>query len=341
MIGAGGISRVHAPAWKALGVPVLVYSEEGAQDLAQEYGLEAVSSLDELMERSSIVDIVTPTSTHKALALAAIAAGRHVICEKPLALTSREALEMATAARAAGVSIYPAHVVRFTAPYAAAQAAVEAGRIGEVAVARFHREGTSPAPESWFHDEAASGGIVMDLMIHDLDQARWMCGEVERVYAVQYPPTLDNTVPTLVSAHVTLTHTGGAVSHVRANWSPPGTRFKTGFSIAGSKGTLNYSSVENTGISVELQEEDETDSIIPTSALRESPYLTEIRELLQAIDPGHQPSRVNADDGIAAVRIAEAARESLRSGQAVSLDPGFPTGGSTPSPVLTGEGAFQ
>ncbi len=92
----------------------------------------------------------------------------------------------------------------------------------------------------------------MDLMIHDLDQARWTCGEVETVYAVQSPPTVDNVVPPFVSAHVTLTHTGGAISHIRATWGALGTPFTTGFSIAGDAGVLRYDSTDNTGLTTSL-----------------------------------------------------------------------------------------
>lgn len=318
LIGAGGISRVHAPAWKALGAHVLVYSEVGAADLAEQFGLEVVDSFDEVLRRAEFIDIVTPTPTHKSIALAAIAAGKQVVCEKPLTLTAADSREVHAAAVEAGVQLYPAHVVRFTAPYAAAHRAVAAGKIGQVAVARFFREGSSPGIGTWFQDQAASGGIVMDLMIHDFDQARWTCGEVETVYAVQNPPTIDNVIPPFVSAHVTLTHVGGAISHIHATWGALGTKFKTGFSIAGDKGVISYSSLDNNGFTAELQTPDEPNLVIPTSSLRESPYLTEIREFADAFRGGPVP-RVTAEDGAVAVYLSEAAQESLATGQVVTM----------------------
>src|SRR5699024_9643048 len=130
-----------------------------------------VDSLTDLWPQVDLVDIVTPTGTHAEIALAAIAQGKHVVCEKPLARTSVAATEMVRAATEAGVHLFPAHVVRYFPAYTAARAAISGGAIGTVAVSRFRRMSAAPTAP-WFFDEVASGGIVMDQMIHDLDQAR-------------------------------------------------------------------------------------------------------------------------------------------------------------------------
>lgn len=318
LIGAGGISHVHAAAWKQLGVRVLVHSVAGAEDLAAQYGFEVAESLEEALARVDVVDIVTPTSTHEAIALAAIAAGKDVVCEKPLTLSAASSRAVRQAAADAGVQLYPAHVVRFTAPYAAAHRAVQAGKLGQVAVARFFREASSPAIGTWFQDVSLSGGVIMDLMLHDLDQARWICGEVETVYAVQNPPTVDGIIAPFVSAHVTLSHVGGAISHVHATWAATGTKFKTGFSVAGGAGTVSYSSETDTGLRLELQDADSDGLTIPSTQLRESPYLAELREFSEAFRGG-PPPRVDAEDGAIAVFLAEAAQESLATGRVVSM----------------------
>jgi myo-inositol 2-dehydrogenase/D-chiro-inositol 1-dehydrogenase len=325
LIGAGNIAHVHVAAWKALGARVLVHSVAGAPELATQYGLEVAESLDALLEEVEFVDIVTPSATHKEIALAAIKAGRNVICEKPLSLTAADARELSEAAAAAGVRIYPAHVVRFFPAYAAAYNAVQAGRIGKVAVARFFRVASSPAGAGWYRDVARSGGVIMDLMVHDLDQARWLCGEVTSLYAVQSPPSVEGISPVNVAAHVTLTHATGAISHLRATWGATGTQFKSGFSIAGDKGLLEYSSAEDTGFSEELQDAASTgDLLIPSSTLYESPYLTQLRELAAALRGGPEP-RVVAADGAAAVYLAEAARESMATGRTIDMTDFIPS----------------
>jgi myo-inositol 2-dehydrogenase/D-chiro-inositol 1-dehydrogenase len=319
LIGAGNIAHLHVGAWKALGARVLVHSVEGAEQLAEQYDLEVASSLEACLAEAEFADIVTPSATHKEVTLAAIKAGRNVICEKPLTLTAADSHEVIAAATAAGVRVYPAHVVRFFPAYAAAHAAVVDGRIGDVAVARFYRQAASPAG-SWYGDVARSGGVIMDLMVHDLDQARWICGDVVSVYAVQNPPTVDGTSPLVVAAHVTLTHASGAISHCRATWAASGSHFVTGYNIAGSGGVLKYSSDADTGYSEELQNgAAAADLMIPANTLGESPYLTQLRELAVALRGGPEP-RVSAVDGANAVYLAEAARASMETGQAIDMN---------------------
>ncbi|MEV8378085.1 Gfo/Idh/MocA family oxidoreductase [Kribbella sp. NPDC056861] len=326
LIGAGNIATVHVAAWQALGARVLVHSAAGAEELAAKYGLEVAPTLDGLLAAVDFVDIVTPSATHQEIALAAIRAGKDVICEKPLTLRASEAHELAEAAAAAGVRVYPAHVVRYFPEYVAAHTAVVAGKIGKVAVARFFRQASSPAGAGWYREVARSGGVIMDLMVHDLDQARWICGEVTSVYAVQSPPTVDGISPVNVAAHVTLTHEGGAISHLRATWGATGTPFKTGFSIAGSSGVLEYTSDQGIGYAEKLQGEgSKADLLIPSSTLYESPYLTQLRELAAALKSGIEP-RVVAADGAAAVYLAEAARESMATGRSVDMTTFDPAG---------------
>jgi predicted dehydrogenase len=326
LIGAGNIAHVHVAAWKALGARVLVHSLEGAEELSEQYGLEVAPSLDGLLADVEFVDIVTPSETHKEITLAAIKAGKNVICEKPLTLTAADSHEVIDAAQAAGVRLYPAHVVRFFPAYKAAYDAIQAGRIGAVAVARFYRQASSPAGAGWYREVARSGGVIMDLMVHDLDQARWLCGEVTSVYAVQNPPTVDGISPVNVAAHVTLTHDSGAISHCRATWGATGTTFQTGFQVAGSSGVLKFTSDSDTGYKEELQNgAADSDLLIPASMLGESPYLSQLRELAVGLRGGPDP-RVLASDGATAVYLAEAARASMESGQPIDMKTFVSTG---------------
>lgn len=322
LIGAGGISRVHADGWRALDADVTVYSHEGAEALAAEYGFAIASDLDALLAACDIVDIVTSTPSHGPLAHAAISAGKHVICEKPLAGTADEARQIVDAARRAGVRLFPAHVVRYFPDYVAMHEQAVAGRIGDLAVLRFLRGGEAPRTGSWFHDEAEGGGIIRDQMIHDLDQALWLAGDVVRVYAVRSAPADDAVAPDAVTAHVVLTHASGAVSHVQGTWGPPGMRFRTSADLAGSGGTLSIDSTAHDPSRIELPGATDGTGYLPPQANAVSPYTAELCAFVEAIAAG-SPAVVSPADGVRAVQLAEAASASLRTGQPVdvALDP--------------------
>lgn len=329
LVGAGGIARAHLPAWLDLGARVTVFAtDDTAQRLAAEYadqGVRVADSLQELLDVSEAVDVCTPTHTHREVALAALRAGRHVACEKPLALTVADVEEMIAAAEEAGVLLFPAHVVRYFPEYAALARAVADGAVGEPAVLRFTRTGTYPVWSPWFADPALSGGILVDQMIHDFDFARLLAGEVVRVHARTRGHLRAPAPPGCVAAGTAvLTHASGAVSHVHGVWGLPDAQFRTTFRIAGRDGVLHHDSAQTKAFRVIAQGDRPAGEGIPATGLTESPFLTELREFATAVRGG-PPPRVTARDGLAAVRIALAAAESARTGAAVELAGGATT----------------
>jgi myo-inositol 2-dehydrogenase/D-chiro-inositol 1-dehydrogenase len=317
LIGAGGISRVHADAWRALGAVGFVTSLVGAEEIGEEYGFTVVDDVDALIELVDIVDIVTPSSTHADFALRAIARGRDVICEKPLAATAEIAATVAHAAADAGVRLFPAHVVRYMGEYRRIKQGIDSGRIGTVAVQRFSRAGAAPQTP-WFFSERAGGGVIRDLMIHDIDQAIWFAGPVASVYAVQNPPTVDDRVPAPVTSHVVLTHRSGVISHIHGSWVAPGMPFRTSVEVAGSDGRLRYDSAEDHTLRTDAVLDDAASDYLPPMSPQESPYYAEIADFVAAIREGHD-ALVTPADGIEAVAVAEAAYASIAAGAAISL----------------------
>jgi predicted dehydrogenase len=316
MIGAGGIANAHLPAWLQLGARVVVHSLHGAPALvARHGGGQVADSLDQLLDAVDVVDVCTPTFTHPEIVFAAAAAGKHVLCEKPLALDAATAEAMAKACSSAGVQLYPGHVVRFFAEYAAVARAVAAGAIGTPAVLRFHRCGARPGA-GWFADPELSGGIIMDQMIHDLDFARWLGGEIDSVHA-QLADSAPGTTTGVVSAHVVARHRGGAISSVTGTWARPGTRFRYGFHVAGTDGMLSHDSATDPSLHTDTGGAPVA-GLLPDVSLVESPFLTEIREVAAAFAGGPCP-RVSAADGVAAVRLAAAANASLATGRSVAV----------------------
>lgn len=329
MVGAGGISHSHLPALLELGSGILVHSVEGAQDVVHgnpdsPIPLEVVDTLDELLERCDIVDVVTPTNTHHDIVLAALRAGRDVICEKPLARTSADAQELADLAASEGLHLYPAHVVRYFPEYELLKQAADSGQLGDLAVLRFVRSGSFPT-SPWFADTAASGGIIMDQMIHDLDQARWIAGPIRQISAIKTRTGVDGHL--IEAAHVILAHTNGTISECSGVWGPPNLEFTTEYSASGTGGTLAHSSRAENGYLADLEQLDLPDGYQPPTDPAASPYTLELRAYIAAIGGGPEP-RVGADDGVEAIRIAEAALQSIQTGQPVHLsDETRPEGG--------------
>ena len=280
LVGAGAIAEPHVEAWQTLGVEVTVHSRRPPTEFADRHGIGVARSLQALVAGCDIVDVCSPTPTHEEVVRVALASGRHVVCEKPLARSATTAQSLVDAAEAAGVLLFPAHVVRYFPAYTDLRRRLDAGELGEVGSAVLTRRVAAPPEGSWFHDPDQSGGVVLDLMIHDLDEALWLFGPVRTVAA-------ELTGPGDRGVRATLQHEDGVTCTVEGQWGPPDTAFATSYAVHGSKGTLHHDSV--------------TDH---PAAHAESPYLSQLRDVLDHLGTG-RPARVTAADGVAAVALAE------------------------------------
>jgi predicted dehydrogenase len=204
MIGGGFMGKAHALAyaampmffWPAPAVPhrkVLVdVSDALANDGLQRYGFdEASSDWRTVVERPDIdvVDIVTPNDSHAEIAIAAAKAGKHIICEKPLARTGAEAKTMLDAVAAAGTIHMVAFNYRRTPAVALARRYIEEGRIGRILNFRgTYLQDWSADPDgplSWrFQKKIAGSGAVGDIGTHVVDLARYLVGEISAVNAI-------------------------------------------------------------------------------------------------------------------------------------------------------------
>ncbi|WP_315913200.1 Gfo/Idh/MocA family oxidoreductase [Arthrobacter sp. lap29] len=322
LIGAGGIAGVHIAGWQQLGAQVSVYSRSGAAGLVARYAIKEVHSLEDLFQASDLISILTPTPSHHGYAMAAIAAGKDVICEKPLAENAARAAEILRAARAAGTRLFPAHVVRFFPEYAAAKAAVEAARraggaeaASEPAVLALSRSSAGPAEGSWFYNEDLGGGIIRDQMIHDIDQACWLAGEVISVEAYQNPPSVESMVPRPVRAQVILKHRNGALSTLHGEWGMDGLPFSTSVSIEAANGGTIFAWPEGDMVPASVNEPGD---YLPVQDVVNSPYTLQNAEFAAARASG-EPARVSPYDGVMAVALTDAAYASIALGRAVEF----------------------
>ncbi|NLF01930.1 MAG: Gfo/Idh/MocA family oxidoreductase [Anaerolineales bacterium] len=326
IVGVGGMGMHHLQCWKQLPVEIMgVYDplSERAAKAAQECGGQACSGLAELVDQVDVVDVCTPTPFHKEAVLAAAAAGKHVVCEKPLARHLADAEQMVAACEAAGVRLFVAHVVRFFRQFSQAKALLDAGTLGRPGVIRTVRGGSAPsAPDRcWFLDFAHSGGVIMDLSIHDIDFARWCCGDVERVFArgLTFADTRPND-----HALIVLRFKNGAIGHIEGSWAFPAGAFHTAFEIATDQGMIEYDSLNPAPLTVTVKPTDAPQAAGHTQSLSplaewDDPYYQELAHFLDCLDSGEE-FRVTAHDALEAVRVSLAAIESMRTGQPVELD---------------------
>ena len=324
IVGVGFMGTTHASGWAETSAEIVGFTaetEKEAGTVASQYRTKVYSSLEDMLPDVDVVDICSPTHLHYEMALKAAAAGKHVVCEKPLARTTQQAQKIVKACREAGVQLLVAHVVRFFPEYAMAHAAVAEGQIGRPGVIRLHRGSYRPKKPAgnWFLDEVKSGGILMDLMIHDYDYASWLAGEVESVFAQRV--TEHHIEAPVDYGLVVLTHRSGTLSHISGAWAYPPPTFRTKLEIAGDKGLIEFDSEGTAPIQnliIKASSSDAPDVALPSSPVSESPYTTQIKEFYHTLVDG-TPSRISAADGLHAVQIAEAALESAHSGQPVKL----------------------
>ncbi len=318
LIGTGFMGSVHAAAWRAIGAPVAAVlvppGRERPADPALA-GAEIHTDREAFLDAVDVVDICTPSDSHVELALAAAAAGRPTLCEKPLSLEVGDALRVVTAFEKAGVLLQVAHVVRFFPEYVAARQAVARGEIGEPAVLRLSRLSFAPdrGSDSWFADERRSGGLFFDLMIHDLDVARWLGGDVTQVYARASGGPRSHGI-------AVLTHASGAISHVEASWAEPAPVFRTRLEIAGEHGIITFDSDETAPIVARLHQGAESGTTaLADVSLTANPFEAELTHFLDVV-AGRTDPVLTPLDAVAAVQLAAAARVSARDGVAVSID---------------------
>jgi predicted dehydrogenase len=320
IIGSGNMGSWHASRWQALPVELTGFYDADparAAALAAQYGGQPFASLEAALQSSDLIDICTPPAQHASATIAAARAGKHVICEKPIARHLADARAMIAACESAGVRLFVAHVVRFFPEFARAKAVLDSGALGRIGVVRSVRGGAPPGYSNWFTDIEQSGGVTLDVAIHDIDYMRWLCGDVVRVFArglTFRSLTVDHTL-------ITLRFATGAIGHIEGSWAFPAGNFRTSFELAGSEGLLVHDSDEAKPLEVQYHAGAAPASppILGSGApLHDDPYLLEFKHVLDALDSG-SAFLITPDDALAALRVALAALESLRTGRPVDV----------------------
>lgn len=331
VIGCGLIARrTHMPAYveaeEAELTAVVSGHLESARAAAAEFGqLRVLTSWQEAVADPAIdaIDICTPNSLHAPIAIAAAHAGKHVLAEKPMAVTLAEADAMIDAARQAGVVLMIAHNLRFAPIYEAIKRVMREGVIGEPLSARgsFMHSGPDDhwgAASDWFwREETAGGGSLLDLGIHMIDLLRWFIDrpvlEVSAMTARVLKPTYadDNAV-------VLMRFAGDVLASVQTSWTARPTPDQQ-VMIHGTLGHLRLDAAAAQPLTVHLQDAGGQRTLVP-EVLAASAFVNPFVHFLRCILDGARPL-TSGEEGRVSLAVALAAYEAARSGRAVRLKP--------------------
>ena len=276
LVGAGTMGLAHLRAWRGAGVePVGVVASrpESSHAFAREHGLPAFGDLDALLEACGAVDLCVATDLHAALALRAARAGRDVVCEKPLALDVEQGRAMIDACEEHDVLLLVAQVLRFFPTYRRARELIGAGELGALRRLELQRASSVPLG-SWYRDVARSGGLALDVLVHDADFACWLLGEPsEAAHELVIPPSAGSPVEH-VRVHVRWP--SGAEAVLAGSWDLPGAQ--TRFRLEGTQGVL-----VGHGTSLTLTRHDAPGDAVPVPLEAGDPFDLQARHLAAAL----------------------------------------------------------
>jgi 1,5-anhydro-D-fructose reductase (1,5-anhydro-D-mannitol-forming) len=263
-------------------------------------------------DRVEAVYISSTNEKHHVQAMAAIAAGKHVLCEKPLAMTVAEASEMVAAAQARGVILATNHHLRCSGSHRVVRDLVASGRIGRVLSLRlFHAVHLPGHLRGWrIDDAAAGGGVIPDITVHDADVARFLLGEDPvSVVAQMASSGMGRGVEDSVMSVWTMP--SGAMVMAHESFTHPFAG--SGLEVHGTEG-----SIFATGV---MTQQPVGEVVLVTAAGREAVafpahdlYGQAIRDFLSAVAGGGRPA-ADGRDGVASLAVALAVREAARTGQ--------------------------
>jgi scyllo-inositol 2-dehydrogenase (NAD+) len=322
LIGLGRLGRVYArdlatriPETR---LPAVADVSPGlAAQIAEEFDVaEAYQDPREMIASPNVdaVVIVSPTHTHKDLAIAALERGKPVFCEKPLALSLAECREVQDAVTRHNGFFQMGFMRRFDPGYVAGKKQVDEGRIGTPCV--FKATSRDPyRPSLEYANPASSGGILVDMGIHDFDLARWFMGEVATVSAIggtlAYPELatigdIDNAIATLVFANGRL----GVIDLTRNGFYG----YDISTELLGTAGTVRIGYIRETPILMMTKNTIAHDTVPYFMERFERAYTLQLQNFAQNVLADREPP-VKVSDGIDALRVALAATEACRTGQ--------------------------
>lgn len=314
LIGVGRLGRVYARDLAGrIAETRLVAVADPVGTLAQEVAAEFevpqhYTDPQALIDDAAVeaIVIVSPTDTHRQLVIAAAQRGKPTFCEKPPALSLDEIAAMKEAIAKSGIFFQMGFMRRFDSGYAAAKKQIEGGRIGTPLV--FKSTSRDPfRPSLEYANPRSSGGMLIDMGIHDFDLARWFMGDVRTVATIgatiAYPELL--TVGDIDNAVASLTFTSGKIGVVDLSRSGI-YGYDIATEILGLEGTLKIGYLRETPVMVLTKNSVAHDTVPYFMERFRDAYTTQLQNFAQNVLQD-RPAPITIDDGLEALRIGVAA----------------------------------
>lgn len=263
-------------------------------DLCADDGIDAVA-------------ICLPSDLHADPAVAALEAGKHVFCEKPLALNPEQGRRMIDAAAASGKTLMVGHCLRFWPEYVEAEKIIRSGEYGSVVAASFARCSPRPAwstaENNWFSDPNRSGGVAIDLHIHDADIAVWWWGKPGHIHATG---AFNGPMPSVIHSH--WEYENGPSVQFEGSWENVSTSpFYFDFKVTMEKGSLVFGSRSGDGLQLATEEGVRT---IPCDT--ENAYRVQDDYFIDCLTTGKLTNRCLPEDSLTTLEcVAESSRQLL------------------------------
>jgi myo-inositol 2-dehydrogenase/D-chiro-inositol 1-dehydrogenase len=327
IVGAGGIAQKHAEALTRIAgveiAAVLDPRESNAKSLTEKYGGRVISGLEEALDDAGMIHLLTPPSKRLDYARLAIQAGKHIFCEKPIAASLNDAIEMKRLAHEAGVFFMTGFNMRFRPGYLMLREDVLSGKLGNIISVWSHRIGpgagfNAPLGDSWRTEPGLVCGMTIESLSHDIDMIRGLGLEIEKVSAWVYGsrqdlPAFDN------HAQVVLGLKGGRSGIINASWAS-----HLPMSSRGVIGTKGSAAICGDGFFDFMDYRIKSEASAHEQIIRVNDpfdaesYYTENKHFIECIRTGTPPD-IGAENGLESLRACLGIIESARTGKTVEL----------------------
>jgi predicted dehydrogenase len=334
VVGMGFIGQQHFQTWANVeGAQVVAVADKEVERVAASAaaiggnvgdsqgldlsGVRRYTSLEDMLKDGGLdaVDICLPTFLHPAMTETAMAAGVHVICEKPMALDVAGCDQMLASAEKYGKLLFIAQCIRFWPEYEVLAQMLKSGALGRLISLKLTRLSASPfwSQGGWLNDPSRSGGAVLDLHIHDADFVLSLLGMPQAVFSQighrdPEGPRVDHVVTQYIYGDPVVVAEGG--------WAfPPSYPFEMAYECLGEKGCLKFSTAMTPTLKfMPVDGEPYTPEFRATTG-----YQQELEYFAACIAEGRAPERVPAFEAREAVRLVMAEKQSAETGEIVKL----------------------